>query len=216
MEGGFEAERGTARPEPGFEPPVEPGGGPSPHALSLVARIMRGRELAGDAAGIPPLEPDQVLDLQRTAGNMLTAGALSRWTDLGHAGLLQRMLAARGSDPALHAALCSALDALELQLQVRVSCTEGPAARVAIEIDGPAGSASLGTVALEPGISASGELALAGAFGPAAAIAADQVLTVRLAASDGSTATAELTLPFAAPATIPLGRSRYEALATVL
>ena len=35
-----------------------------------------------DAAGIPPLDSDQVLDLQRTAGNRLTTGALGRWNDL--------------------------------------------------------------------------------------------------------------------------------------
>jgi hypothetical protein len=215
MEGGFEAEHGTARPEPGFEPPVEPGDG-SLRGLSLVARILRGRELAGDAAGIPPLEPEQVLDLQRTAGNNLTAGALSRWTDLTHAGLLERLLAARDSDPALHATLCSALDALELQVQVRVSCTEGPGARVAIEVHAPAGRTSFGTVALEPGISASAELSLAAALGPAAAIAPDQGLTVRLTTPDGSTASAELAPPFAGPASVALGGTRYEALATVL
>ena len=42
---------------------------------------MRGRELAAAAAGLPPLDSDQVLDLQRTAGNRLTTGALARWTD---------------------------------------------------------------------------------------------------------------------------------------
>ena len=83
MEGGFEADRSPARPVPGFEPPADPGAGdPSLHGLSLVARILRGRELAAEAAGVPPLDSDQVLDLQRTAGNRLTAGALSRWTDL--------------------------------------------------------------------------------------------------------------------------------------
>src|SRR5215213_8618865 len=88
MEGGFIGERGPARPGPDFEPPVDRGaGGPSIHGLSVVARIMRGRELAAEAAGIPPLDSDQVLDLQRTAGNSLTAGALGRWTDLLEAAL---------------------------------------------------------------------------------------------------------------------------------
>ena len=83
MEGGqFSGERTPARPGPSFEPPADPGaGGPSVHGLSLVARIMRGRELAATAAGLPPLDSDQVLDLQRTAGNQLTTGALARWTD---------------------------------------------------------------------------------------------------------------------------------------
>ena len=78
MEGGqFSGERTPARPGPSFEPPGDPGaGGPSVHGLSLVARIMRGRELAAEAAGIPPLDSDQVLDLQRTAGNSLTTNAL--------------------------------------------------------------------------------------------------------------------------------------------
>ena len=81
--GGFEAATRHRRGRrPGFEPPVDPGGGPSVHGLSLVARIMRGRELAAEAAGIPPLDSDQVLDLQRTAGNQLTTGALARWIDV--------------------------------------------------------------------------------------------------------------------------------------
>src|SRR5215208_7105572 len=84
MEGSFHRE--TAPQPPGFEPPAGPGG-PSFGGLSLVARIMRGRELAAEAAGIPPLDSDQVLDLQRTAGNSLTTSALSRWTDVLEAGL---------------------------------------------------------------------------------------------------------------------------------
>ncbi len=82
MEGsGFEAARGPARPGPSFEPPSDPAGGLSIGGLSLVAQILRGRELAAAAAGLPPLDSDQVLDLQRTAGNLLTSGALSRWVD---------------------------------------------------------------------------------------------------------------------------------------
>jgi hypothetical protein len=81
MEGsGFEAFRGPARPGPSFEPPADPAG-PSIGGLSLIAQILRGRELAAAAAGLPPLDSDQVLDLQRSAGNMLTSGALSRWVD---------------------------------------------------------------------------------------------------------------------------------------
>jgi hypothetical protein len=76
-----EGERDSARPVPGFEPPVDPGAGSSLRGLALVARIMRGRELAAGAAGIPPLESDQVLDLQRSAGNRLTTGALARWNE---------------------------------------------------------------------------------------------------------------------------------------
>ena len=89
-----------ARPGPGFEPPADPGaGGPSVHGLSLVARIMRGRELAAEAAGIPPLDSDQVLDLQRTAGNSLTTSALSRWTDLLEAALAGEEQAALDAVP---------------------------------------------------------------------------------------------------------------------
>jgi hypothetical protein len=45
------------------------------------ARILDARAPATDAEGIPPLDSDQVLDLQRSAGNRLTAAALARWTD---------------------------------------------------------------------------------------------------------------------------------------
>ena len=81
MESG-ELRHGTHAPsEPVFEPPVDPGeGGPSPSGLFQAARILRARALATEAAGLPPLDSDQVLDLQRTAGNRLTARALSRWT----------------------------------------------------------------------------------------------------------------------------------------
>jgi hypothetical protein len=209
----MDARRDTAQPAPGFEPPVEPGHGGSLRSLALVARIMRGRERAADAAGIPPLDSDQVLDLQRTAGNMLTAGALARWTDPTQQGLLDRLLLARASDPALHATICSALDALDLQLLVRVRCTDGPAAQVEVAIRGPAGGAPFGAVTLEPGRSATAELPFSVAFGQAASIAPGHGLAVALSAPDGSAATAILLLPFAEPATLSLGRSRYEALA---
>ena len=81
MEGGFDPELASARPAPEFEPPLEPGPGPSLHGLALIARILRAEELAADAAGIPPLDSDQVLDLQQSAGNRLTEKALSRWTE---------------------------------------------------------------------------------------------------------------------------------------
>src|SRR5215204_5347842 len=154
MEGSFRRE--TAPQAPGFEPPVEPGG-PSFGGLSLVARILRGRELAAEAAGIPPLDSDQVLDLQRTAGNSLTTGALARWTDvleaalageeqaalapfqtveaaLRHrpADLLDRLLPARVADPVAHAAIATALDVLDPVVRVRVSCTAGGRGRIAL------------------------------------------------------------------------------------
>src|ERR671910_1830662 len=98
MEGGqFSGGGSSARPGPGLEPPADPGaGGPSVRGLSLVARIMRGRELAAEAAGIPPLDSDQVMDLQRTAGNSLTTHALSRWTDVLEAALSGEEQAALG------------------------------------------------------------------------------------------------------------------------
>ena len=74
-------ERATTRPAPEFAPPLEPGAGPSVHGLALIARIMQSEELAADAAGIPPLDSDQVLDLQKSAGNRLTEQALLRWTE---------------------------------------------------------------------------------------------------------------------------------------
>ena len=115
-------------------------------ASSLVARIMRGRELAAAAAGLPPLDSDQVLDLQQTAGNRLTTGALARWTDgmpacstprrgaalarfatpeqalaAPAAELLDHLLPARAGDPAAHAAICAALDARAPAVAVRVT-----------------------------------------------------------------------------------------------
>jgi hypothetical protein len=51
------------------------------HGLALIARIMQAEELAADAAGIPPLDSDQVLDLQKSAGKRLTEQALLRWTE---------------------------------------------------------------------------------------------------------------------------------------
>ena len=118
MEGsGFEATRGPARPEPSFEPPADPAGGPL-GGLSLLAQIMRGRELAAAAAGLPPLDSEQVLDLQRTAGNHLTSGALARWV---------APLAAYATPGAL-----------------RIDCTAGAPARYEIALDGvPVATAAL-------------------------------------------------------------------------
>jgi hypothetical protein len=132
MEGsGFEAFRGPARPGPSFEPPADPAA-PSIGGLSLVAQILRGRELAAAAAGLPPLDSEQVLDLQRTAGNLLTSGALARWVD--------------------------ALDVYALAGEVRIDCTAGAAAQYEIALDDvPVATALMAegdavTVTLPPGI----------------------------------------------------------------
>lgn len=218
MEGGFEAERGPARQAPGFEPPVDPGSGPSLQGLALVARIMRGRELAADAAGIPPLDSDQVLDLQRTAGNQLTTGALARWNDLLAEGtteqtvpqeLLGQLFAARAADPGLHAAICAALDSLAPQITVSVSCTGGAGGPVEIAVRGPAGPAAGGVVALAPGEAAMLALSFAEAFGPAAGIAPGDGLAVTLTTPDGARQSLELPIPFAAPGAV----AGYAALA---
>ena len=213
MEGGFEAERDSARPAPAFEPPVDPGAGPSLRGLALVARIMRGRELAADAAGIPPLDSDQVLDLQRTAGNRLTAGALGRWTDVlaewpvdaaVPQELLGRLLPARAKDPQLHAEICAALDALGPTIVVRV---RGPAGEAEVAVRGPAGGAANAVVRLDPGRDAALGLPFGAAFGPAAAIGPGDALAVRV----GATAF-ELALPFAGPA----GAGPYGAAAELI
>jgi hypothetical protein len=112
MEGsGFDPARAAGPSGPVHGPPVDPAGGTSFAGLSLVARILRARELAAAAAGLPPLDSDQVLDLQRTAGNLLTSGALARWID------------------ALPAAA---------PVELRVSCTAGPTARYEIAVGGAA------------------------------------------------------------------------------
>jgi hypothetical protein len=128
MEGGFETTRGPAQPGTSHEPPADPSdrgrGG-----LPLIARILRGRELAAEAAGLPPLDSDQVLDLQRTAGNRLTSGALARWVDA---------LQARAGE-------------------LRISCTAGAAADYEIALDDvPVATAAMAegdavTVQLPPG-----------------------------------------------------------------
>src|SRR5687768_12701365 len=132
---GFEARPQPARRGPELEPPVDPGDGPSPRGLALVARILGGRGLAADAAGIPPLDSDQVLDLQQTAGNRLTSGALARWTDALPArenvaqDLLRQLLSAKAADRGLHETICTALDALEPRIHLQIA---GPPGEVTI------------------------------------------------------------------------------------
>ena len=206
MEGGFDAERDGARPVPGFVPPVDPGAGPSLRGLALVARIMRGRELAAGAAGIPPLESDQVLDLQRTAGNRLTTGALDRWNNeladepvdqTVPQELLGQLFAARAADADLHAAICAALDGLAPRIGVSVS---GPAGPVEIVLRGPAGGAATAHRLLAAGSTAAVELPLPAAFGAAAEIAPGQALAVTLTTPDGTRTSVELPVPFERPA----------------
>jgi len=238
MEGGqFSGERTPARPGPSFEPPADPGaGGPSVHGLSLVARIMRGRELAAEAAGIPPLDSDQVLDLQRTAGNSLTTGALARWTDLLAAALageeqaaldpfrtvedalrhppdllLELLLPAAAADAEAHAAIAGALDALDPRIRVRISCTEGDGGAVDLTASGPAGGRSEQPADLAPGGSTTLELGFAGAFGPAAALTQASAIAVTVA--DGPPGL--LPIPFTAPQALRAGDARLVAFAEI-
>jgi hypothetical protein len=229
------------RPGPSFEPPADPSW-PSVHGLSLVARIMRGRELATAAAGLPPLDSDQVLDLQRTAGNRLTTGALARWTDgldaailsevgaaLGRfatpeqalaappADLLDHLLPAQAADPEAHAAICAALDALAPRVAVRVTCTAAPApAALRVDVHGPAGGTAAGDTELAPGFVATIELPFAAAFGDAGRIGPESALTLRLTGPDGSEAGVALPVPFVAPRALALGTARFVALAELL
>ena len=166
MEGSdFETTRGPARPGPSFEPPADPAGGPSLRGLALIAQIMRGRELAADAAGLPPLDSDQVLDLQRSAGNRLTGGALERWTV-----------------------------PVVAVLELHVSCTAGERRRYRIAI---------ADTVLEATLGAGDTTAMTVAPG------AEQALALRIAAPDGTTAHAELPLPFLVPVAIAVGDARF-------
>jgi len=237
--GGFIGERGPARPGPGFEPPADPGaGGPSIHGLSLVARIMRGRELAAEAAGIPPLDSDQVLDLQRTAGNSLTSGALARWTDVLEAALageeqaalapfktveaalrhdpgdlLDHLLPARAIDPSAHAAIASALDAIDPSVRVRVSCTAaGESGRVELTAAGPAGGRVAASADLRSGTAAVLELRFGAAFGPAAALTQESALAVAVTGDPPTL----LPIPFAAPRALQAGNARLVAFAELV
>src|SRR5688500_5816558 len=220
MEGGqCSGERTPARRGSGVEPAAGPSG-PSVRGLSLVARIMRGREPAAEAAGIPPLVSDQVLDLQRTAGNSLTTTALSRWTDLLEAALageeqaaldpfrtvadalrhppdllLELLLPARAADAEAHVAIAGALDALDPRIRVRVSCTAGGRGRVDLVAGGPAGGRTELPADLAPGASATLELGFADAFGPAAALTHGSAIAVAVAGEPPTL----LPLPFAAP-----------------
>jgi hypothetical protein len=82
METGDVRHDARASSERAFEPPVDPGEGGRPaDGLFHAARILRARALAAEAAGMPPLDSDQVLDLQRSSGNRLTARALAPWTE---------------------------------------------------------------------------------------------------------------------------------------
>jgi hypothetical protein len=182
---GFERER---RPAPEFEPPVEPGGGTSLRGLAAVAKIFRANELATDAAGIPPLDSDQVLDLQRTAGNRLTAGALARWIEaLPQENIAQELLEGLFADPGLHDAVAAALDSLDPCLELHVT---GPNESTAVEIRGPKGGAAQRVTP-----PATVELSFNELFGPAAAITPDDGLIVTVRGE-----TVRLRLPFAEPA----------------
>jgi hypothetical protein len=183
----FEPQRRRPRE---FEPPVDPGDGPSLRGLALVARIMRGRELAADAAGIPPLDSDQVLDLQRAAGNRLTSGALSRWTDAlpGEGSLAQELLASLHADPGLRDSIAAALDALDATVALHLT---GPAEPVAIDVLGPRSGAAFHVTP-----PATVELPFKALFEPAAAIEPDDALDITV-----GTNRLRLPVPFSEPAT---------------
>jgi hypothetical protein len=176
------------RPAPQFEPPVEPGEGRSLRGLAAAARIARGPDRAADAAGVPPLDSDQVLDLQRTAGNRLTASALARWIEaLPEENLAQQLLEALFADASLHATIAAALDALDPRIEVHV---DGAAAPTDLEVTGPRGG---GTYVVTP--PATVELSFNAVFGPAAAIDPSAGLNVTLGER-----TVRLRLPFTEPA----------------
>jgi hypothetical protein len=223
MEGSFRRE--TAPQPPGFEPPVEPGG-PSFGGLSLVARILRGRELAAEAAGIPPLDSDQVLDLQRTAGNQLTTGALARWVDglqaaetaaalepfasPGHSEgqdpelLLSLLPIAATHHPAAHRQIAAALEALDPLVEIRCTCVAGEqlAAELAVAGHEP-------TVAdLYQDDAFTVEVPCSTLFGPPADYRGDG--TIALRAQD---TTAQLTL--GVPQVVQAGGARLVAIATL-
>jgi hypothetical protein len=171
------------RPAPELEPPQDPAGATSPRGLAAAARIARGREATADAAGVPPLDPDQVLDLQRTAGNRLTAGALARWIEaLPQDNLAQQLLEGLFADPALHDTIAAALDALDPRIEVHVSQPEEP---TPIQIEGPRGGTAR-TITPPATI----ELSFDALFGPAAALTPNDGLSVTLAKR-----TIELPLP---------------------
>jgi hypothetical protein len=170
---GFERER---RPAPEFEPPVEPGDGTSLRGLAAVAKIFRANELAADAAGIPPLDSDQVLDLQRTAGKALP-----------HENVAQELLEGLFADTGLHDAIAAALDSLEPCLELHVT---GPNEPTILDVKGPQGG---GAQRITP--PATVELSFNALFGPATTIRPDDELIVTVGGE-----TVRLRLPFAEPA----------------
>ena len=148
-----------------------------------------------------------MLDLQRSAGNRLTTGALGRWNDLLADGpvdqtvpqeLLGQLFAAQAADPELHSAICAALDGLAPRIEVRVS---GPAGPIEIDVRGPAGGAASARRLLAPGTAAGIELAFGAAFGPAAELTPGRALGVGLTTPDGTATRLELPVPFERPAT---------------
>jgi hypothetical protein len=223
MEGSFHRE--IAPQPPGLEPPAEPGG-PSFGGLPLVARILRGRELAAEAAGIPPLDSDQVLDLQRTAGNQLTTGALARWVDglqaaetaaalepfahPGHAEgqapelLLSLLAIAATHHPAAHLQIAAALEALDPLVEIRCTCVAGEQLAAELAVGGHAP-----TVAdLYQDDAFTVEVPCSALFGPPAEYRGDG--TVALRAHD---TTAQLTL--GVPQVIQAGGARLVEIATL-
>jgi hypothetical protein len=188
----MEARRESERAAPSFEPPVDPGAGPSLRGLVLAARIARGPERAADAAGVPPLDSDQVLDLQRTAGNRLTAGALTRWVDAlpAERSIAQELLARLFDDPALHDEICAALDALEPTLAVHVT---GPAMPQTVDVLGPHGGASFELIPPQTVV-----LPFNALFGPAASIERHDAITLTI---EPQQETLRLPVPFTRPAT---------------
>jgi hypothetical protein len=184
----MEAHERERRPAPEFEPPVEPGDGTSLRGLAAVAKIIRANELAADAAGIPPLDSDQVLDLQRTAGNRLTAGALARWIEaLPQENVAQELLEGLFADPGLHDAIAAALDSLDPWLELHVT---GPNESTILDVRGPKGG---GAQRITPPTTVA--LSFNALFGPAAAIGPDDGLTVTVGGE-----AVRLRLPFAEPA----------------
>jgi hypothetical protein len=224
MEGSFRRE-GTPQ-APGHEPPVDPGGGPSYGGLSLVARILRGRELAAEAAGIPPLDSDQVLDLQRTAGNQLTTGALARWIDglqaaetaaalepfarPGHAAqhppevLLGLLTPAATHHPAAHAQIAAAITAMEPVIEVRLSCVGGEQLAAEIVLAG----AEPAVTDLFQDDAFTLELPCAAVFGPLADYRGNGTIPFSAAGSSAQ-------LAIGAPEVIQAGNARLVAIATV-
>ena len=193
---------------------------------------MRGRELAAAAAGLPPLDSDQVLDLQRTAGNQLTTGALSRWTD-GLGAAIQprptrrspasrrpsrRSRARRPScsttcspprPPPRRRTRRSAPRSTRSPRAcvLRVTCTAAPGpVALRVDVHGPAGGDGGRDRRARRRVRWSTlELPFADAFGAAAQIGPESALALRLTGPDGGEAGVELPVPFVAPRALALG-----------